>query len=105
MNKTYHVGDFYNEYSNLDRVGEYPPVDNPIGDHTIAVYTYTDRFYHSTLRFKREEGERGFRWRLTEIYDTYQHKGLVELPTVSKPNPNKDLGQKVVEMIERLSKI
>src|SRR3990167_9893325 len=91
--KTYKVGHFYEEYNNL--VGSYPPSENPIGDKTIVIYRYIDRFYNSTLRFKREEGENGFRWRLTEIYDAYQHSGLVELPTVSNPN---------IELVDRLRK-
>ena len=91
--KTYKVGHFYEEYNNL--VGLYPPSENPIGDKTIVIYRYIDRFYNSTLRFKREEGENGFRWRLTEIYDAYQHSGLVELPTVSNPN---------IELVDRLRK-
>jgi len=93
IKRTYQVGYFYSEYNNLERVGKYPLVSNPTGDHTIVIYRYIDRFYNATLRFKREEGETGFKWRLTEIYDTYQNKGLVELPTVSKPNPNNNLGE------------
>ena len=102
LKKTYKVGHFYEEYNNL--VGLYPPSENPIGDKTIVIYRYIDRFYNSTLRFKREEGENGFRWRLTEIYDAYQHSGLVELPTVSNPNSNKDLGTRVMDLMEKLSK-
>jgi len=91
LKKTYITGHFYEEYNNLLRVELEPPSENPIGDKTIAIYRYTDRFYNSTLRFKREKGESGFRWRLTEIYDAYQNKGLIELPTVSKLNPNDGL--------------
>jgi len=102
VKRTYKTGHFYSEYQNLERVGLYPTTQSQTGDKEIAIYTYTDRFYKSTLRFKREEGETGFRWRLTEIYDAYQAKGLVELPTVSKPNPN--LGDRVINMMEKLSK-
>ena len=59
IKKTYITGYFYEEYNNLLRVELEPPSENPIGDKTIAIYRYTDRFYNSTLRFKREKGEKG----------------------------------------------
>src|SRR3990167_10004545 len=95
IKRTYKTGHFYEEYNNLERVGLYPTTTSKTGDKTIVIYRYIDRFYNSTLRFKREEGENGFRWRLTEIYDAYQHSGLVELPTVSNPN---------IELVDRLRK-
>ena len=108
LKKTYQVGHFYEEYQNLDRVGLYDRATKtsvPVGNKEIAIYRYTDRFYNSTLRFSREEGISGFRWRLTEIWDAYQHKGVFELPTVSKPNPNKSLGDRVMDAFERMAKL
>ena len=88
--QTYEVGKMYEDFVNLEVVGEYhnsyvKPV--PI-DKEITLCTYVDRFYNATVRFKREEGVRGYQYLITDIYDFNQGCALKELPTVTKDNPN-----------------